>query len=1024
MPSNPTRVCVPALLFATLAIASCEAGTFVTSVEPHAAGEPATLEITDFPEAIHDGDTVRISARVLDANGLVLQGVRVVWSSAAPWVAAVTAAGQLTGESPGEAVLTASAGDLSTSRKPTVRPTPVRLVLVTGTEQAAGPGEVLQDSLVAQVLDRHGKPVPGVFVDFVVASGGGTASPLAMETDAAGVGRTQWTLGTADAPQRLEGRARRPALSPNLKDSVVVFTARVTTAPPTAATIEIAPAAPEMVVGDTLRLTATVRDSHGNVLSGHSVNWGSSTASSTAVATVDSTGLVTARGEGSATILATSEGVTGSSAITVQPPANPIPVLNTISPTSAVAGAGALELMTSGTDFVPTSVVRWNGSDRSTTFVSSTELRAAIPASDLASSGEAGVSVFSPGPGGGESRGVNFLIDNPPPPPPASVASIEITPDSASLHVGDTLRLTATARDSNGTVVTGHTLTWASSAPIVVKVDHQGHLTAHGAGSATVSAATDGVVGSATIVVEESSSPGAITVSSPTDTMTVGQAVTLWAVARDANGVVIPDPGIQWMSRRPEIASVDAQGVVIGRALGTAIIIASAACCTADSAFIRVEPGVPGAVADLQVTGTTSGSVTLRWTQVDDGAGAPASYQVRYGSPSISWGPAYQTQVEVPGTAIGQPLGYTFEGLAAGTSYEFQLVSYRGVPNVNAVFGKLSNVAGASTDSPAGGSIVISPASQTLSVGQSVTLLATATDDSGNTIPNPGVQWSSLNPEIATVDSMGTVLARAVGIAYIVASAPCCSGEPARITSVNSSPAIGVWRGNEPEGMTTFLDDRHADMSAWRTAWVNGDREIVAGVDVPTPVSPNAMRIKYPEGHPDGSGPGMPYTETFGVTAQEIYIATVSRASENWVEHNLGIKQLGPTVANANGNYVYLNRYTGGSNNHFSITPNWMGGPVFTANVNLAAAEIAGPGVWQQIEIYIRWQDSGQSNGIVRFWVDGVLAGEHTGVEFGVAGGGFSSYAKRGVWGGGGWAVPDDQWLYYGHTYIAYRRSM
>ena len=54
------------------------------------------------------------------------------------------------------------------------------------------------------------------------------------------------------------------------------------------------------------------------------------------------------------------------------------------------------------------SKVRWNGTDRTTTFVSATQLSAAIPAADIATAGSAQVTVFSPAPGGGTSAARAF----------------------------------------------------------------------------------------------------------------------------------------------------------------------------------------------------------------------------------------------------------------------------------------------------------------------------------------------------------------------------------------------------------------------------------------------------------------------------------------------------------------------------------------------------------------------------------------------------------------------------------------
>ena len=73
------------------------------------------------------------------------------------------------------------------------------------------------------------------------------------------------------------------------------------------------------------------------------------------------------------------------------------PVLTSISPTMASAGGPGLPLTVNGSNFVSGSTVRWNGADRTTTFVSALQLTASIPASDIATPGTATVSVISPG---------------------------------------------------------------------------------------------------------------------------------------------------------------------------------------------------------------------------------------------------------------------------------------------------------------------------------------------------------------------------------------------------------------------------------------------------------------------------------------------------------------------------------------------------------------------------------------------------------------------------------------------------
>ena len=124
------------------------------------------------------------------------------------------------------------------------------------------------------------------------------------------------------------------------------------------------------------------------------------------------------------------------------PPAqnqNPRPTLTSLSPTSVNAGDPEFTLTANGSSFIATSKVRWNGADRTTTFVSSTQLTATIPASDVAAGGTVNVTVFNPTPGGGTSTAATFTINNPAP------TLTSISPNSASAGATDiTLTVTGT----------------------------------------------------------------------------------------------------------------------------------------------------------------------------------------------------------------------------------------------------------------------------------------------------------------------------------------------------------------------------------------------------------------------------------------------------------------------------------------------------------------------------------------------------------------------------------------------------
>jgi hypothetical protein len=89
---------------------------------------------------------------------------------------------------------------------------------------------------------------------------------------------------------------------------------------------------------------------------------------------------------------------------------NPIPVVNSLYPASKNAGRPAFTMVVYGTGFTGSSVVRFNGSDRVTTFVSSTKLRVAVLAADIASSGIKSITVFNPTPAGGLSNATSFVV--------------------------------------------------------------------------------------------------------------------------------------------------------------------------------------------------------------------------------------------------------------------------------------------------------------------------------------------------------------------------------------------------------------------------------------------------------------------------------------------------------------------------------------------------------------------------------------------------------------------------------------
>ena len=155
----------------------------------------------------------------------------------------------------------------------------------------------------------------------------------------------------------------------------------------------------------------------------------------------------------------------------------------------------------------------------------------------------------------------------------AGAASVTVDPPTASVLVGSTTQLGATARDASGTVITDRTPLWSSSNSAVATVSQQGLVTGMSPGTTTIVAALDGRTGSATVTVTRV--PVASVIVTPAETeVRLGRTVNLVAKAYDAQGNELAGRAIVWSSSSTTRATVDQNGTVTGRTLGIVTISA------------------------------------------------------------------------------------------------------------------------------------------------------------------------------------------------------------------------------------------------------------------------------------------------------------------------------------------------------------------------------------------------------------------------------------------------------------------
>jgi uncharacterized protein YjdB len=415
------------------------------------------------------GSTTQLTAVAYDAGQNVLADRGMIWSTSDATVATVSGTGVVTAKGKGTAIITATAEGKSDASEFTVAPGAVSRVSVTPSTVSMASGDKL--TLAASAQDASGTVLAGKTVLWA-SSDTRVATVAAGEVTALG-------SGTANITATVEG---------------VSGTAGVTVAKLPVASVSVAAAT--VTIGAKATLLATVTDTKGNVVTDRPVTW---TIAPSTVATIDAaTGEVTGVAAGTATATATSEGKGGSATVTVTPVAvksvTVAPATLSLAPTQT--GTLTATVTDANNTVVTTRPVSWSSSDPLIASVSTTGVvtallpgTATITASSGGQSGTAAVTVTA-----------------------VPVASITVSPSSASIVQNATRTIDATTRDAAGNTLTGRTVTWTTSDATIAS------LSATSGQSVTV---TGGVAGAATITATSEGKSVASTIT-----------VTLGAVAR------------------------------------------------------------------------------------------------------------------------------------------------------------------------------------------------------------------------------------------------------------------------------------------------------------------------------------------------------------------------------------------------------------------------------------------------------------------------------------------------------------
>ncbi len=675
-----------ALGYAAL-LASCDS-PFAPDVQ-----EVERLDVTPPVLTLVVGGNATLTAKVYGPDDNLLPAAKVFWSTQDPTVVTVDQNGIVSGVAAGTAQIAASSGGQSRTIAVTVSQKPIALVRITPPATTIAAGQAFQ--LHGEALDGNGALLPNRLLEWA------TNAPNIATVDNTGL-VSGVAVGQATISATGEGK---------------VGTSVITVQPTPVSTITVTPNGGSLPAGSTMTFTATPRDANGNPLTGRNLQWRSS---NDAVATISAAGLLTAISPGQVTITVSAPnggpgGSTPSTSVIVtvliEPVASAVLVPNpasvqvgkTLNLTVNLLDSGGEPLSTAGRNIV------WSTSNAAIATVNSSGVVTGV------ATGTATITatITTPGQAGTVQATTQLTVSNQP------VASVVVTPSSATVHVGYGRPFTAVARDAQGQSLTGRAIVWTSSNQGIATVDGVTGLVAGvSQGSVQIRATSEGVQGSADVVVDLVP-VSSVVVTPAAPSLLPTQTVQLSAVPRDSAGNTIQGPALgarptTWASGNTLAATVNATGLVTAVAQGMANVTATIG-------------GTPGQSV-VTVSALPSASQLAITTQPSASAPNNAPFPVQ---PVVQLKDVNGNNVSTPGIAITAAITAPGTGTLGGT--------------VTAT----TNASGAATFTDLKITGTVGVRTLTFSSGA----LAPATSSGVNITPGTATQLSLVTPPPATANS-------------------------------------------------------------------------------------------------------------------------------------------------------------------------------------------------------------------------------------------------------------------------------
>jgi fibronectin-binding autotransporter adhesin len=505
----------------TVTVSDVQGNTATSAVSVTVAQTLTTVTASPATASLNETATQQFAATGYDQFGSSMTSQPAFTWTLGSGAGSISGAGLYTAPgSAGTATVTATSGAVTGSATVTVTNAPPTVA----TAAAASPTSVTGTTTALSVLgaDDNGEP--------------NLTYTWAATTKPAGSNPTFSANGTnaAKASTATFDQAGSYTFTVTISDGQggTVTSAVSVTVAQTLTTITLTPATASLNEDATQQFAATGFDQFAVVMASQpTFTW----AQGSGVGSISGAGLYTAPGSsGTATVTATSGAVTGSATVTVTNAAPTVATAAAASPTTVTAATTALSVLAADDNGEPNLTYTWAattkpmGSNPTFSANGTNAAKASTATFDQAGSYAFTVTI-SDGQGGTVTSAVSVTVAQ-------TLASIAVTPATASLNEDATQQFSATGYDQFGTSMASQpTVTW-SKASGTGSVGGTGLYTAPAAaGTATVQATSGSVTGTAAVTVTNAA-PTVAAAAAASPTTVTGTTTALSVLGADDNG--------------------------------------------------------------------------------------------------------------------------------------------------------------------------------------------------------------------------------------------------------------------------------------------------------------------------------------------------------------------------------------------------------------------------------------------------------------------------------------------------------